>query len=213
MNCSICKRDKASEHFYGSDRRCKSCQSLVKKEKYSEAKMNSHHIDSDTITKKCIGCKTIKGVKDFPKHILSKDGFANTCWKCKNDKYDLNLNPNKFWWRRACITNRKKGLKIKALDLRDVFVKQNKSCIYCGIHLTDINISVDHILPTSRGGLNIIKNIQILCSDCNFLKLDKTHIEFKDFLDIYVPRLFKTLTRTEELQNATQGQSIDIEKI
>lgn len=44
--------------------------------------------------------------------------------------------------------------------LKDIWDKQNGKCFYTGISLTlGINTSVDHIIPRSKGGLNIGENL------------------------------------------------------
>jgi 5-methylcytosine-specific restriction endonuclease McrA len=40
-------------------------------------------------------------------------------------------------------------------------------CAYCGCDLSDCVEELDHIIPTSKGGLNIIENLVFSCSFCN----------------------------------------------
>lgn len=49
-------------------------------------------------------------------------------------------------------------------------------CVCCGIRS---QLSADHVLPVTRGGLNEIANIQPLCTPCNSRKGTK-HIDYRD---------------------------------
>lgn len=44
-----------------------------------------------------------------------------------------------------------------------VLVRDNRTCGYCGGHGT----TIDHIMPTSRGGQNSWTNTVASCNDCN----------------------------------------------
>ncbi len=39
-------------------------------------------------------------------------------------------------------------------------------------------MTIDHIIPKSKGGLNIIENLQPMCNTCNAKKADKFDIAF-----------------------------------
>jgi len=54
-----------------------------------------------------------------------------------------------------------------------VFARDNYRCIRCGTNATAFNqLTIDHILPKSRGGTNDLDNLQTLCEQCNQLKAD-----------------------------------------
>jgi 5-methylcytosine-specific restriction endonuclease McrA len=46
-------------------------------------------------------------------------------------------------------------------------------CQYCGTHGTLDTLTVDHILPISRGGRDIWTNVVAACRTCNNLKGNK----------------------------------------
>lgn len=60
----------------------------------------------------------------------------------------------------------------------DLFDEQDGKCVACGIELGD-NFHLDHIVPLSRGGLNVDSNVQLLCPSCNLSKGNKTMQEWK----------------------------------
>jgi len=53
---------------------------------------------------------------------------------------------------------------------------------YCKMCGTTEGLVIDHIVPLSRGGMNTIDNIQVLCRSCNCKKANKMMYEL-DFYD------------------------------
>ncbi len=51
--------------------------------------------------------------------------------------------------------------------------KYNYTCLCCGKREPEIRLTVDHVIPISRGGSNTIENIQPLCITCNKKKHTK----------------------------------------
>ena len=48
--------------------------------------------------------------------------------------------------------------------------KQEGHCAGCRIHFPFRNLTVDHIVPKSRGGTDHLDNLQLLCNACNSMK-------------------------------------------
>lgn len=42
--------------------------------------------------------------------------------------------------------------------------KFDGKCVYCG---TSHNLTIDHVIPTSRGGTNSFDNFVLACDECN----------------------------------------------
>ncbi len=51
-----------------------------------------------------------------------------------------------------------------------LYGKQEGHCAGCGIHFPFRNLTVDHIVPRSRGGTDHLDNLQLLCGACNSTK-------------------------------------------
>ena len=47
--------------------------------------------------------------------------------------------------------------------IRDAHACQNPDCFYEGTEL----LTIDHIIPVSKGGTNDVSNLQTLCFNCN----------------------------------------------
>lgn len=61
--------------------------------------------------------------------------------------------------------------------LRDfVLRRDNYTCVYCGTKQGPFE--ADHIMPRSRGGLDIDTNLVCACRACNRSKKDKTPEEW-----------------------------------
>lgn len=77
-----------------------------------------------------------------------------------------------------------------------VFLIENipkKKCKYCRVKE---NLTYDHKIPLSKGGTSELKNIQVLCGDCNKSKSSLTDGE--------VRYLFKWFKRMEERKLSTK---------
>jgi 5-methylcytosine-specific restriction endonuclease McrA len=71
--------------------------------------------------------------------------------------------------------------KITALDLWSLAKKQGLRCPISGEKLTIENISVDHIIPRSKGGTNILENLRLVTRAVNTAKHTMSDAEFFSF--------------------------------
>lgn len=85
-------------------------------------------------------------------------------------------NPYKKRQRTAQYRARLKLAKRFEVSTRDIARLLNQPCIYCG---TVNRISIDHVLPLSRGGHHGIGNLASACLSCNASKRDRTVMEWR----------------------------------
>jgi hypothetical protein len=52
-----------------------------------------------------------------------------------------------------------------------IFERDDYKCVYC---LSDDNLTLDHMLPITRGGSDSVSNLVTACKKCNFKKNNKT---------------------------------------
>ena len=52
-----------------------------------------------------------------------------------------------------------------------IYRRDNHTCVYCG---STRNLTLDHVIPKSRGGKNEWTNLVTSCSKCNLKKADRT---------------------------------------
>lgn len=57
---------------------------------------------------------------------------------------------------------------------RTIYRRDNNTCQYCGIKMTNDDISLDHIVPRCQGGVTNWENIVVACLDCNSRKAGRT---------------------------------------
>jgi 5-methylcytosine-specific restriction endonuclease McrA len=57
---------------------------------------------------------------------------------------------------------------------RNLFARDGHCCQYCGQHLPASQLSIDHVIPRSRGGLTSWDNVVCCCLRCNSRKGGRT---------------------------------------
>lgn len=64
------------------------------------------------------------------------------------------------------------------LSRKNVFLRDESTCQWCGRKLNNTNGTIDHVFPTCRGGTNTWRNVVACCVDCNNQKGKMTGDEF-----------------------------------
>jgi 5-methylcytosine-specific restriction endonuclease McrA len=60
------------------------------------------------------------------------------------------------------------------LNRRNVLARDAHLCQYCGRHFPSHQLSLDHVIPRSRGGLTTWENVVCACLECNIRKGGRT---------------------------------------
>ena len=69
--------------------------------------------------------------------------------------------------------SRKLRLKVP-MTRRNIAIRDNSSCQYCGVVLETAEYTIDHVLPRARGGSSVWTNLALACVQCNKRKSDRT---------------------------------------
>lgn len=60
-----------------------------------------------------------------------------------------------------------------AINKRNLMLRDENVCQFCGKPVTNNTASIDHVAPTSRGGEHIWRNVALACKACNTKKGDR----------------------------------------
>jgi 5-methylcytosine-specific restriction endonuclease McrA len=55
----------------------------------------------------------------------------------------------------------------RALSRKNILLRDRNTCQYCGIVLAASELTLDHVVPRSRGGLSTWENLVACCHTCN----------------------------------------------
>lgn len=96
----------------------------------------------------------------------------------KNDKYLRSINLS-FEYPSVIKLNEYKRIRFReiVLNKKNVMRRDLYSCQYCGSKLNQLTI--DHIIPKSRGGEHTWENLTTACVRCNNFKGNRTPSEAK----------------------------------
>jgi 5-methylcytosine-specific restriction endonuclease McrA len=72
---------------------------------------------------------------------------------------------------RLTIANPERFWKIPPVNRREVFRRDGQFCQYCG---SAKNLTIDHVIPRSKGGSHTWDNVVTACGTCNSRKGDRT---------------------------------------
>lgn len=83
-----------------------------------------------------------------------------------------------------------------------ILARDHYRCQYCGRRGTAFDLTLDHILPKSRGGRTVAENLVTSCRECNNRKSDRTPQEARMPLLTNPNALYYGLERAELRQAA-----------
>jgi 5-methylcytosine-specific restriction endonuclease McrA len=123
-----------------------------------------------------------KGMHNSPKTEFKKGVKKSQEWKqMMRDKFLGNKSPrwkggyeNKLWHnRKRRVMKLGSGGQHTQEEWELLKVQYDLTCPSCGLKEPIIKLSVDHIIPLTKGGSDNIENIQPLCRSCNSSKNNK----------------------------------------
>ena len=74
------------------------------------------------------------------------------------------------------------------LSKRNIFLRDEYTCQYCGCSVADASATLDHVLPVSKGGKTTWENSTTACKPCNYRKA--AHAKMKPTRVPYKPHFW-----------------------
>lgn len=189
QKCCTCKEVKELSNFFkskstknGLEPRCKDCNKLRNKKQYLKHK--EKRIEYVINYRK-------ENAEKIKKYRESEKNKTNRALNRQKNKKIINKKEREYRLKNIIkfrINQRIKGNKRRLLikstheiytykDINLLKTKQSNKCIYCYKNIKN-KYHIDHIVPLSKGGIDSIKNIQILCPLCNMKKHNKDPLLF-----------------------------------
>lgn len=178
--CSKCKIEKDVTEFYKDNRRvdgrrpdCKSCRDLLSKKyqvsnkgKIAKQRKTYYDINRDKFLaySKKYREKNKEKIYEYWNSDKGKEIKANYRKTEKGQASTARNNYNKFKRNKNTINN------LTTEEKNIILFLQNYKCVDCNEYFDNVNPTLDHIIPLSKGGGLTKNNIQILCKSCNSKK-------------------------------------------
>ena len=159
-------------HHYCKSCKCAGMRNWNRENKETKQKRDKEYyqVNSETIKKR---------TNNWYKNNKEKAIEASRKWRAKNIKHRLEYEKE---WRKNNpeITKAQKqtrrakkygnGGSYTAKEWRDLCDKYGNKCLCCG---KETKLTIDHVIPVTKGGTSYIENIQPLCFSCNRHKSTK----------------------------------------
>jgi 5-methylcytosine-specific restriction endonuclease McrA len=82
----------------------------------------------------------------------------------------------------------------RALSRKNILLRDRNACQYCAEVLPSAELTLDHVVPRSRGGLSTWENLVACCHSCNRRKGNHLLHELNDMKLMREPRSFSLHT-------------------
>lgn len=175
--CKACGQSFPLDNFYKSASKCKPCHKA-----YATAWQKANPDRVKAHNKKRAPARWQKQKQD-EEYMLKKTLYRQTRRKEYTENAARWNKANKIRYqdnvRRSHIKSQAKDNKFYLILERELKAIYASACFFCG---TRDKITIDHIIPISRGGNHSIGNLQPLCKSCNSSKKTRFISEYKYYL-------------------------------
>lgn len=128
----------------------------------------------------------------FRDKVYIEETYSNVFIHSAKDKWEV---PSVI--RLKEYTNIIKNKLTSSIKRNKIYSRDKRKCGYCSKFCNDKIITIDHIIPKSRGGSNTPENLVTCCITCNQYKGNRTPDEAKMELKYPIIKLKVGLERHE----------------
>ena len=93
----------------------------------------------------------------------------------------------------------------RALSRKNILLRDRNTCQYCSTVLAPGELTLDHVIPRSRGGLSTWENLVACCHECNRRKGNRLLHELDDMKLQREPRSFSLHTSRQIMRMLGRG--------
>jgi hypothetical protein len=170
--CTSCKQEQPVDNFYKAASKCKPCHKAYA---IAWSKANPDRVKKSW---KKSNKKRWVDQKQDKDYMLKKTLYfqANSDKRTKTASEWNKKNKDRFAIHVANSKNKRKGVKTYKILDKEFRRLYSSCCSFCG---SKNKITMDHIIPISRGGNHSVGNLQPLCQSCNSSKNNRFISEYK----------------------------------
>src|ERR1017187_5117265 len=93
----------------------------------------------------------------------------------------------------------------RALSRKNILLRDRNTCQYCAEVMPSSDLTLDHVIPRSRGGNSTWENLVACCPDCNHRKGNRMLNEIDDMVLLREPRAFSLHTSRQIMRMLGRG--------
>jgi 5-methylcytosine-specific restriction endonuclease McrA len=93
----------------------------------------------------------------------------------------------------------------RALSRKNILLRDRNTCQYCAVVLPSSELTLDHVIPRSRGGNSTWENLVACCHSCNRRKGNRLLSELNDMKLMREPRSFSLHTSRQIMRMLGRG--------
>src|SRR3569833_1790044 len=93
----------------------------------------------------------------------------------------------------------------RALSRKNILLRDRNTCQYCGVVLPSSELTLDHVVPRSRGGSSTWENLVACCHACNRRKGNRMLHEIDDMILLREPKPFSLHTSRQIMRMLGHG--------